>query len=311
MSDANAGAKVLVVDDSRAIRQSLGRALAEAGYQVLQAGNGQEGLEVAREQHPQLMLLDVDMPVLDGMSTLRRMRDDPELREIPVLFLTARTSAEEVAQGLGLGAQDYLRKPCEAAELLARVATALRISRQRSELLRQTQRLDDLSTTDPLTGLGNRRRFDMAVADLHASARPDQLLAVAMVDIDRFKSINDRHGHLIGDTVLTLVARRLRAAARDEDTLVRWGGEEFVVVRGGPDYASLGASLERMRASIADAPLAVGVDQWLSVTVSGGWATGRAADLESLVQQADDALYEAKEQGRNRVLPVPDASGRA
>ena len=158
----------------------------------------------------------------------------------------------------GWGAQDYLRKPCEAAELLARVATALQISRQRSELLRQTQRLDDLSTTDPLTGLGNRRSFDMAVADLHASARPDQLLAVAMVDIDRFKSINDRHGHLIGDTVLTLVARRLRAAARDEDTLVRWGGEEFVVVRGGPDYASLGASLERMRASIADAPLAVG-----------------------------------------------------
>ena len=308
MTDAINETTVLVVDDSRAIRQILSRSLAEAGYQVLQAGDGQAGVATAREHRPDLILLDVDMPVLDGMGAMRLLHDDPELRDTPVLFLTARTSAEEVAAGLGLGAQDYLRKPCESVELLARVTNALNISRQRSELRQQAQRLDDLSTTDPLTGLGNRRRFDIAVGELRAASAPGEPLAVAMIDIDHFKAINDRNGHLIGDTVLSLVARRLRADARDDDTLVRWGGEEFLVLRVGDDCASLAASVEHMRAAVAERPLAVGVDQLVSVTVSGGWAVGRVADLDAVVESADEALYRAKAQSRNRVVAAGTAA---
>jgi diguanylate cyclase (GGDEF)-like protein len=309
MTDAIGETTVLVVDDSRAIRQILSRSLAEAGYRVLQAGDGQAGVETAREHRPDLILLDIDMPVLDGMGAMRLLHDDPELRETPVLFLTARTSADEVAAGLGLGAQDYLRKPCESAELLARVTNALNIAGQRSELRRQAQRLDDLSTTDPLTGLGNRRRFDIAVGELRAASAPGEPLAVAMIDIDHFKAINDRNGHLIGDTVLSLVARRLRADARDDDTLVRWGGEEFLVLRTGDDCASLAASVEHMRAAVAERPLAVGVDQLVSVTVSGGWAIGRVADLDGVVESADEALYRAKAEGRNRVVAAATAAG--
>ena len=308
MTDAIGETTVLVVDDSRAIRQILSRSLAEAGYRVLQAGDGQAGVETAREHRPDLILLDIDMPVLDGMGAMRLLHDDPELRETPVLFLTARTSADEVAAGLGLGAQDYLRKPCESAELLARVTNALNIAGQRSELRRQAQRLDDLSTTDPLTGLGNRRRFDIAVGELRAASAPGEPLAVAMIDIDHFKAINDRNGHLIGDTVLSLVARRLRADARDDDTLVRWGGEEFLVLRTGDDCASLAASVEHMRAAVAERPLAVGVDQLVSVTVSGGWAIGRVADLDGVVESADEALYRAKAEGRNRVVAAATAA---
>lgn len=302
MSDTAAQTAVLVVDDSRAIRQILSRSLTEAGYRVLQAGDGQAGVDVAKAELPDLILLDIDMPVLDGMAAMRLLHDDPDLRDIPVLFLTARTSADEVAAGLGLGAQDYLRKPCEPAELLARVTNAINISTQRSELRRQAQRLDDLSTTDPLTGLGNRRRFDIAVGELRAAVASGEAVAVAMIDIDHFKAINDHHGHLIGDTVLSLVAKRLRADARDDDTLVRWGGEEFLVLRTGGDCASLAGSVEHMRTAVADRPMAVGVDQIVPVTVSGGWAVGPVGDLDAVIERADAALYQAKEQGRNRVV---------
>lgn len=304
-SGADVQATILVVDDSRTIRRILSNALVAGGYTVLQAGNGQEGLDVCRAEHPDLVLLDIDMPVLNGLDTMRAMQSDPELAVIPVLFLTARTSGSDVAEGLGLGARDYLRKPCESSELLARVQVALARRAAEAALARKAQELDDLSTTDQLTALGNRRRWQVAVSELAARHNPDLPIALAMIDIDRFKVINDTMGHLDGDTVLTLVARRLRGAAHDEDTLVRWGGEEFLLLRVSSDTDSIAATAEEMRASVCRWPLAVGVDRVVEVTISVGWAAGVLADLDGLLALVDERLYAAKGAGRNCVVGAP------
>jgi diguanylate cyclase (GGDEF)-like protein len=293
---------VLIVDDSRAIRQILSRTLVDAGYRVLHAGNGREGVDVARAEMPDLILLDIDMPVLDGLGAMREIKADPLLDTIPVLFLTARTSGSDAAEGLGLGAQDYLRKPCEPAELLARVGTAARLHQQRQDLQAQTQRLGNLSTTDPLTGLGNRRRFEIKVEELAAEAAAELPVGIVILDLDRFKAINDTRGHLVGDTVLTLLARRIRSAARDDDTVVRWGGEEFLVLREGQGAADLGETAEAMRSAADAGPLAVGVDELVHVTLSAGWSIGTIGHLNDVIKAADDALYWAKEHGRNRVV---------
>ena len=301
-ASSEALATILVVDDSRTIRRILSNALLAAGYAVVQAGNGQEGLDVCRADHPDLVLLDIDMPVLNGLETMRALQSDPELAGIPVLFLTARTSGADVAEGLGLGARDYLRKPCEASELLARVQVALARRQAEMELALKAQELDDLSTTDQLTALGNRRRLDVAVSQLRARHEPELPIGLAMIDIDRFKVINDTMGHLDGDTVLILVARRLRSAVGDDDTLVRWGGEEFLLLRVKPGADSIAETAEEMRASVCRWPLAVGIDLVVNVSVSVGCVTGVLADFDALLAVVDERLYAAKEAGRNCVV---------
>lgn len=151
---------ILVVDDSTAIRRIISRTLAETGYRVVEAQDGRAALDTCRAERPDLVLLDVDMPVMDGHTTLREMRADPELQAVPVLFLTAHTDGANAAVGLELGAQDYLRKPCEPAELTARVGRALKAKAQEDALARHARDMNKLSTTDPLTGLGNRRRME-------------------------------------------------------------------------------------------------------------------------------------------------------
>lgn len=291
---------VLIVDDSRAIRRILGASLRAASYRVLEAGDGREGIAVAQQESPDLILLDVDMPVLDGLSTMRLLQADPDLSAIPVLFLTARTSGSDAVAGLTLGARDYLRKPCAPEELVARVAGALQISQQQRALRSRTAYLDDLSATDPLTGLGNRRRYDLWAAELLQSQGGACRVAVALADLDRFKAVNDTFGHLIGDTVLRITARRLRSAANEQDTVVRWGGEEFLLLQIGDE--DIEATGQRMRASVTGTPMAVGVDQMLAITISVGCAVGTLSDLTAVVEAADGALYAAKRAGRDRVV---------
>ena len=295
-------ATVLLVDDSRAIRRILGRTLQDADYRVIEATDGQDGLDTARREHPDLILLDVDMPVMDGLSAMRVMRDDPDLARIPVLFLTARTSGSDAAAGLTLGARDYLRKPCEPEELLARVASALATSRLQQDLQSRTRYLDDLSTTDPLTGLGNRRRFDLWLADIRSTRGEDHQIAVALADIDHFKAINDSAGHLTGDTVLRILARRVRSTVSDDEMIVRWGGEEFLLVQSGAPQRPIAQAAETLRAAVAAEPMAVGVDQMLRVTVSVGCATGTVGLIADTIETADARLYRAKRGGRNCVV---------
>lgn len=300
-------ARVLVVDDSSTIRRILRRDLEAAGYRVSEAPDGEVALAMCRAVLPDLVLLDVDMPVLDGMATLERMQAAPDLRRLPVLFLTARTSGGEVARGLSLGAHDYLKKPCDQAELLARVAAALRQSAREQSLASRAQELAELSTTDPLTGLPNRRGLEQLLGGIsHGRA-----LGVLLADIDHFKTVNDNEGHIVGDAVLAVVAARLRSACGPTGTVGRWGGEEFVAVAVDMDPTALAQLGEQLRAGVGNAPLAVGGVHPIPVTISIGTALGLAAEFRVLLDSADNALYNAKAGGRNCVVaadPAPERS---
>lgn len=300
--DRIATPSILVVDDSTAMRRILARALMSAGYRVLEAPDGQVALTVCREHGPDLVLLDIDMPVMDGLATLKEMKADSELLDIPVLFLTARTSGADLAAGLDLGAQDYLRKPCEPAELNARVAAALRQRVQTENLRGLALEADRLSTVDALTGVANRRQFDTRTEQLLAAMGRDTAIGLMIIDVDHFKRVNDLEGHPVGDAVLRIVASRLSQVAGEEHLLVRWGGEEFVVVATALAHADVSELGERMRRAISDNPFAIDEDRKLEITVSVGCVSGRLGALDEALAAADKALYDAKHTGRNRVV---------
>jgi diguanylate cyclase (GGDEF)-like protein len=293
---------ILVVDDSTAIRRIISRTLLDSGYRVVEAADGRAALAACRADRPDLMLLDIDMPVMDGPTTLREMRAEPELRTLPVLFLTARTGADDVAAGLDLGAQDYLRKPCEPAELTARVARALRTKTHEDTLVRQARELNELSTTDALTGLGNRRRMEATSEALIAAHGHDAFLTAILLDVDHFKAVNDTFGHAVGDIVLRIVAKRLQGAVDENVHVARWGGEEFLVAAVGLDETQGRSLAERLRLAVGATPFAIGGDQAIAVTVSGGCAVMPAAAFHAAVESADAALYDAKRSGRNRIV---------
>jgi two-component system cell cycle response regulator len=300
--DRPAVATILVVDDSTAIRRIISRTLAETGYRVVEAPDGRAALEACRTERPDLVLLDVDMPVMDGHTTLREMRADPDLEAVPVFFLTAHTDGADVAAGLELGAQDYLRKPCEPAELTARVGRALKAKAREDALARHARDMNELSTTDALTGIGNRRRMKATIDELSATHGPDAVVAVIMVDVDHFKAVNDTFGHAVGDIVLRIVSARLRDNIDDPVVLARWGGEEFLVAGVGLDEADARAVAEHLRQVVSATPVATGIDQTIAVTVSVGCAMGALAEFPAALEEADKALYEAKRGGRNRVV---------
>lgn len=292
---------ILIVDDSVAMRRILARALEAAGYRVSEAGDGQAALAACRAEAPNLVLLDIDMPVMDGLTTLKEMKADDELVDIPVLFLTARTSGTDLAAGLELGAQDYLRKPCEPAELTARVAAALR-QRAQEEILRGIAlEADRLVNVDHLTGVGNQRLFRLRAAEMLATMGGATAVGVIVIDVDHFKSVNDTEGHPVGDAVLRIVAGRLANALSDEQLLVRWGGEEFVVLATGLTDAGVADLAERLRRVIGDRPFAIDDDRSLAITASVGCVSGRLDAVDAAVAAADAALYQAKRAGRNRV----------
>ena len=229
------------------------------------------------------------------------MRSDAVLRDIPVLFLTARAGGDDLAAGLELGAQDYLRKPCEPAELMARVAAALRQRVQAEALRGLALEADRLSTVDALTGVANRRHFDVRTAEMLTSMAGDTAVGLMFIDVDHFKRVNDEEGHPVGDAVLRIVAGRLSAAVGEEHLLVRWGGEEFVVLATALAETELAELGERLRRVIGDSPFALGEERTLAITVSVGCASGRLDALSAAVVAADEALYDAKRGGRNRV----------
>jgi diguanylate cyclase (GGDEF)-like protein len=251
------------------------------------------------------VLLDIDMPVMDGPTALKEMKADEDLLDIPVLFLTARTSGSDLAAGLELGAQDYLRKPCEPAELTARVAAALRQRAQKESLRGIALEADRLSTIDVLTGVGNRRQFDLRTDEMLATTGGTTAVGLLIVDVDHFKSVNDTEGHPVGDAVLRIVAARLANAVSDAQLLVRWGGEEFVVLATGLTDDAVTELGERLRGVIGNRSFAIEGHRSLAITASVGCASGRLDALGAAVAAADEALYEAKRAGRNRVVTHP------
>jgi diguanylate cyclase (GGDEF)-like protein len=293
---------ILVADDSLVVRAVLRRQLEADGHHVIEAADGEEAIIACRDHRPDVVLLDVEMPVLDGHATLKRLKADEDLRDIPVVFLTGRVDTADVVTGLRLGAHDYLRKPFEANELMARVSAALRTKELQDELRARNAELDRVSRIDSLTGLFNRRHLDEHLRhEISAARRHQRIVGVMILDIDHFKQVNDQHGHPNGDVVLREVAQRLLGTLRAEDALGRWGGEEFIAVLTESPAASISLVAERMRKVIADKPFPLDSGDLITVTVSIGYTCGDG-EAEVLVRQADDALYEAKAAGRNQVV---------
>ena len=292
---------ILVADNSMVVRAVLRRQLEADGHTVVEAVDGEEAIIACREYSPDVVLLDVEMPVLDGHGTLERLKSDPDLKDIPVVFLTGRVDTADVVTGLRLGAHDYLRKPFEANELMARVSAALRTKELQDELRRRNAELDRVSRIDMLTNIYNRRHLDEHLRRAISGARRHgRTVGVLLVDIDHFKDVNDQHGHLAGDAVLKEVAARLQGAIRTEDALGRWGGEEFIAVLTDTPGEAIGVLAERMRQAIASTPFVLDDGTRIRVTVSIGHTAG-TEDAEVLVHRSDDALYVAKEAGRNQV----------
>ena len=302
-------ATVLVADDSATVRALVRMELESAGYLVLEAEDGQQALDAARTGHPDAVLLDVEMPVLDGFATIAALKGDPTTVDLPVVFLTSRSGSEDVLGALRAGAHDYLRKPPDPAELLARVAAAVEVTALRAELRRRTDELDRMSRTDHLTDLFNRRHLDETLQAMVASSRRHQFpITVLLVDVDHFKQVNDRYGHEAGDVVLRTIARTLAQAVRIDDVVGRWGGEEFLVLAPHTDLDGAGVLAERLRVQAAAAPVQTPAGA-VAVTISIGGATasvpGVAADV--VLRAADEQLYAAKASGRDRCHVGPVA----
>ncbi|HZC74032.1 MAG TPA: diguanylate cyclase [Jatrophihabitans sp.] len=297
------GSTVLVVDDSFVVRTVVRSHLETEGYHVEEAEDGAAAVAACHHPpSPDVVLLDVEMPVMDGYQVLDRLKSDDLTREIPVVFLTSRTGMDDVVDGLRNGAHDYLRKPFEPAELVARVGAAAKVKRLQDELRARNAELERLSRTDMLTELANRRHIEDELRRYESAARRrDEHLGVVLFDIDRFKHINDTYGHGIGDEVLREIARRARSVLRTEDEVGRWGGEEFLVIAPRADAAQLVVIAERIRCRISETPVRV-ADVELTVTMSGGCAVGPIDTPDALVQAADRRLYAAKAAGRDRIV---------
>jgi two-component system, cell cycle response regulator len=294
-------ARVLVADDSGLVRSMMRDHLMAAGYDVLEAQDGEEALARIRDTAPDVVLLDRDMPRLDGLSVLDAMQADEATAAIPVVFVTGRATASELAEGLGRGAHDYVRKPVEAAELIARVRSALRTRRLRDELRERNLQLERMARTDMLTSMVNRRHGATMLAEACSAAAGGESLAVVMADVDHFKRINDHHGHAVGDAVLRAVAGVMRDGIVSGETAVRWGGEEFLLVLPDCDAAGALARAERLRLALAASPVDAGGRRH-GITASLGCAIlGAGETPEALVARADQALYAAKAAGRDRV----------
>lgn len=304
VSDSERTRRILVVDDNGASLDELRGLLEGAGYEVSTAGDGIGAVKAVRTQAFDLVILDVVLPGLDGLQALRLIKQRPEDEFLPVLLTSVRGDVASRVEGLRLGADDFLPRPFEPMELVARVEGLLRIKAAHDRIAKAKAELERLSCTDGLTNLYNHRGLQQRLREEYLRAqRYKNELSVVVLDLDHFKRINDNWGHLVGDEVLREVAALLRESVRETDYIARYGGEEFVMIL--PQTATAGAThvVERLRTEMAKrsfgAPYAS-----LQVTTSAGIATWPGAGIESaeaLLRTADMALYEAKRSGRDRV----------
>jgi diguanylate cyclase (GGDEF)-like protein len=305
-------ARILIVDDHEDNVELLRARLESWGYQSDSAADGDEALRKVHEAPPDLILLDVMMPKIDGMEVARRIKGNAELPFIPIIMQTALDGTEHKVEGLEAGADDYITKPIDFPELQARVKSMLRIKRLQEELeererqlLEANARLRYMSQTDVLTGLDNRRHLEERLDEMFEHARRlNEPLACVMCDLDHFKSVNDTHGHQAGDLVLKQFARILKKEAREIDRVGRYGGEEFMLLLPGTVLDSAVRFAERVRKQVEARTFTVD-DASIQRTASFGvaaWPHPRIANCDALVRAADDALYVAKESGRNRAV---------
>ncbi|WP_019616113.1 diguanylate cyclase [Psychromonas ossibalaenae] len=285
-------ALVLIVDDSATNLQVLAACVKDY-HQLKVATDGEKCLQIAHQSpQPDLILLDVEMPGMNGHEVCKRLKADPQTEAIPVIFITGLQGDKDEELGLKLGAVDYIAKPIRPAIVIARVNTHITLKLQRDKL-------NQIAFNDQLTGLYNRHfLFDAAAKKVSRALRHQYELWLLMIDIDHFKMINDTYGHPMGDQILKQVAAVLAVDNRVEDLAARFGGEEFVVIFDPCEDQDALNKAQRILRKIEQLK-----PQGIKVTVSIGMAKLKVEDgeFERLLKRADDALYKAKQGGRNRI----------
>jgi len=306
-------ARILIVDDHEDNVELLRARLESWGYATESAMDGEQALQKVEAAPPDLILLDVMMPHIDGMEVARRVKSNTKLPFIPIIMQTALDTTEDKVEGLEAGADDYITKPIEFPELKARLRSMLRIKRLQEELeererqlLEANERLRYMSQTDGLTGLDNRRHLEQQLdAMFHHARRLNEPLSCVMCDLDRFKTVNDTYGHQAGDAVLKQFARILKNEAREKvDRVGRYGGEEFMLLLPGTVLDAAVTFAERVRKEVESRTFTFeggAIKRTASFGVAG-WPHPKIASCDALVRAADDSLYVAKETGRNRAI---------
>jgi two-component system, cell cycle response regulator len=310
--EPDTSARILIVDDHEDNVELLRARLESWGFETLSAKDGQEALTAIETSLPDLVLLDIMMPKIDGIEVARRVKNNPDLPFIPIIMQTALDSTENKVEGLEAGADDYITKPIDFPELKARVKSMLRIKRlqeeveeRERELMEANERLRHMSQTDALTGLENRRHIETRLEEMFEHAkRLAEPFSCVMVDLDKFKSVNDEHGHQAGDAVLKQLAKILKNEVREIDHAGRYGGEEFILLLTGTVLDAAVTFAERVRKAIEGHTFTFergSIQRTASFGVAA-WPHPKITNCDGLVRAADEALYVAKETGRNRVI---------
>lgn len=301
--------KILVIDDDPVSAQMIDNYLRQAGFSSSFTSDPHEALARIEQELPDLLVMDVVMPEIDGFELCRRVRSHPAQQFVPIIFVTRKGDVEQRVRGLEVGGNDYIAKPFEPRELVARV---------RSHLARLAS-LREMAVRDSLTRCYNHRFFKSRLdQELERSQRYEDALAIAMLDIDHFKNVNDSYGHMVGDAVLVHMANLVMATVRSTDVVARYGGEEFALLMARASTKEAQLIAERIRARVANEQFPVpenlgGDARSIPITVSIGVAVLDVGSdtMSRLIERADAALYEAKEAGRNRVCTAEPPSSHS
>ncbi|MDP9173251.1 MAG: diguanylate cyclase [Planctomycetota bacterium] len=296
--------QVLVIDDSKAIHALVKTLLADDPVDVQCAADPAYGIALSGSIQPDLILLDVEMPGMNGFEVCRKLKSDPQTTQVPIIFLTASSSVEEKVRGLELGAVDYVTKPFHSWELWARVRASLRIQQL-------VHMLEKKALLDPLTGMGNRAMFDRHLAaEIAMRIRFKTPLSCIVMDVDHFKMINDANGHPFGDQVLRKVAEIITTICRTGDVACRYGGDEFVIIAPHSNATDAALLAKRIGTAIGKTEFA---RQGIAIRITSSFGVADATDVydRSIFQRADDALYHAKQNGGNRVSVAPQPQAQS
>lgn len=306
MVASNYRSRILIVDDTPKNIQVLGTILRQEGYQINIAQDGLKAIHMAEKVFPDLVLLDVMMPDIDGYETCLRLRQSPETKDIPIIFLTARKEPEDIVKGFEVGGIDYISKPFNSIELLARIRTHL-------DLWHKTRQLQSIADKDGLTMIANRRRFDAFFnLEWRRGKRDRTPVTIIMIDIDFFKAYNDYYGHLQGDECLKQIARVIDITCRRPgDIAARYGGEEFAAILGNTDQKGGIQLAEKICRKVEGLEIPhekSGISEYVTVSLGiAAMVPSNEEGSEQLIKIADEQLYRAKELGRNQVSVAKDS----
>lgn len=299
---------ILIVDDTPYVRAAVRDAVSESGLfsNIIEASDGAEALKLFVTNKVTFIITDVVMPVIDGYKLVAAIREMESGSDIPVIMLTAsKKEFSDKIKGLTIGASDYVTKPFDKGELIARMKVLIKMHGLQEELKAKNALLERIATTDELTGLPNRRHFfDTARTIVALAKRNDLPIACLMIDIDFFKKVNDTYGHQVGDIVLKKVAEAMLKNKREGELLARLGGEEFVMCLFKAGEGAAFCAGERFRKRIEEMKIQLDESREISITVSVGcsaMAGDSLTDIDKLMAMADEALYRAKNNGRNMV----------